>query len=187
MNVPHKLSGERVWICILWQLYGGERESMGQIIVGMADMKVGTGDDELVTYALGSCVGICIYDEGRQIGGMLHAMLPQATDEGIIFPFNRYVDSGIPQLYKALCRRGADTNRLKAKVIGGAKMFDFAMQNGNADIGTSNIRETKFQLMKLGIPIVSEMVGGDVGRTVYFSVDTGIVKVRTTTNQEFTI
>ena len=66
-------------------------------------------------------------------------------------------------------------------------MFDFAMQNGNADIGTSNIRETKFQLMKLGIPIVSEMVGGDVGRTVYFSVDTGIVKVRTTTNQEFTI
>jgi len=50
---------------------------MKQIIVGIADMKVGSGNDEIVTYALGSCIGVCMYDEIVQAGGMLHAMLPK--------------------------------------------------------------------------------------------------------------
>ena len=49
---------------------------MGQKIVEIADLKTGGKNDELVTYALGSCVGICMYDEGLHIGGLLHAMLP---------------------------------------------------------------------------------------------------------------
>ena len=51
---------------------------MAQKIVEIADLKTGGKNDELVTYALGSCVGICMYDEGLHIGGLLHAMLPDA-------------------------------------------------------------------------------------------------------------
>lgn len=160
---------------------------MGQVIVGMADMKVVSGMEELVTYALGSCVGICMYDDVLLLGGMLHAMLPVADSQNVMFQMNRYVDTGIPHLYQALCRRGADKKRLKVKLIGGAKMFDFAMADEKTNIGSSNILVAKKCLYQLDIPVVAEMTGGEVGRTVYFTAGTGEVRIKTTDNEEFLI
>ncbi len=45
-------------------------------IVAVGDMKHGGEKDMLVTYALGSCLGLMIYDPAVQVGGLLHAMLP---------------------------------------------------------------------------------------------------------------
>lgn len=160
---------------------------MGQITVGIADMKVGNGNDELVTYALGSCIGVCMYDETVQIGGMLHAMLPKSSMYTDLASSYKYVDSGIIQLYRLLCRRGAGIGRIKAKIIGGARMFEFEMSGKATDIGTLNVRETKKCLMKLGVPITAEMTGGVTGRTVYFTAGTGEVTVKTTENQRFVI
>ena len=89
---------------------------MAQKIVEIADLKTGGKNDELVTYALGSCVGICMYDEGLHIGGLLHAMLPDAYAGSMehmdgrrdMCP-ERYVNTGIERLYKTLCVRGADS------------------------------------------------------------------------------
>lgn len=160
---------------------------MKQIIVGIADMKVGSGNDEIVTYALGSCIGVCMYDEIAQIGGMLHAMLPKPGLRANLVDTDKYVDSGIVHLYHILCRRGAGIGRIKAKIIGGARMFGFGMSGSVADIGTLNVREAKQYLVRFGIPITAEMTGGDTGRTVYFTAGTGEVKVRTTENQKFVI
>jgi len=50
------------------------------IKVGMADFKIGAGDDVLVTLGLGSCVGIVLYDKFKRIGGMAHIMLPSSKE-----------------------------------------------------------------------------------------------------------
>ncbi|HOC39715.1 MAG TPA: chemotaxis protein CheD, partial [Thermodesulfobacteriota bacterium] len=49
-----------------------------KVIVGVADMKIGKEGDQLVTHALGSCLGLMVYDPVIRIGGLLHAMLPLA-------------------------------------------------------------------------------------------------------------
>ena len=33
-----------------------------KLVVGIADMKMAQHSGELITYALGSCIGICLYD-----------------------------------------------------------------------------------------------------------------------------
>ena len=83
---------------------------MSQIVVGIAEMKMGTKRDELITYALGSCVGICMYDDKLKIGGLLHAMLPNAYEyDGYgDMNFERYVNTGIPSLFRKVCAHGAN-------------------------------------------------------------------------------
>lgn len=148
---------------------------MAQKIVEIADLKTGGKNDELVTYALGSCVGICMYDEGLHIGGLLHAMLPDAYAGSMEHMDGRrdtcperYVNTGIERLYKTLCVRGADSGNLKVKIIGGANMFSFDFSDKNMDIGTQNVIQSKRILSEMGIPVVAQMTGGTVGRTIKF-------------------
>ena len=66
-------------------------------IVGVADMKISAEKDDLiVTHALGSCLGITIYDPVACVGGMLHVMLPLSTIDPNKAAANPYmfVDTG---------------------------------------------------------------------------------------------
>ena len=156
---------------------------MQEIVVGISDVKFAKGEVQLVTYALGSCVGVCIYDDVRHVGGMLHAMLPDANKGSFDGRIEKYVNSGIPYLYKRLCAMGTDARHLIAKIVGGAKMFDFAATGAESDIGTANIVAARKCLNYLGIPIIAEATGGTVGRSVWFSVSDGSVKIKTTSNE----
>jgi len=154
--------------------------SLGEIVVGMADMKVTGGDNILTTYALGSCVGICLYDEVTGIGGLLHAMLP---DSGGSMPFSapeKYVDSGLTVLYRTLCHMGIHRHHLQAKLIGGAKMFGYKTTVYDGGIGTANVMQAKKLLRKMGIRLVWEVTGGMVGRTIRFRPATGAVLIQST-------
>ena len=153
---------------------------MGDIIVGIGDIKIVKGEIPLVTYALGSCVGICVYDEGIGLGGMLHAMLPTVVDPTMIVEVDKYVDTGVVKLYNTLCRLGADKGRLKAKLIGGAKMFEYNTSVRDADIGTLNVCKAREALKKLGVPLVREVTGGEVGRTIRFVPTSGVVTITST-------
>lgn len=149
---------------------------MGKIIVGIADQKLCKAPDELATYALGSCVGICILDKKSCIAGLAHIMLPDSTaipDDKNKFKF---ADTGIELLYHNMVRNGAASSGLVAKIAGGANMFGVSNSNG-LNIGERNILATKAALKKLNIPIVAEDTGLDYGRTVYFSASTGDVQV----------
>ena len=46
------------------------------IKVGMADYKVGAAPSTLISYGLGSCIGLSLYDPQAKVGGLLHYMLP---------------------------------------------------------------------------------------------------------------
>ena len=64
-----------------------------KLVVGIADMKMAQGSGMLVTYALGSCIGICFYDPMLKLAALLHIMLPLNLETGRKSPL-KYADKG---------------------------------------------------------------------------------------------
>src|SRR5919109_4013944 len=94
-------------------------------IVGVADMKISVQPgDQLITYALGSCLGIAIHDPVAKVGGLLHVMLPLSTIDPAKAAENpsMFVDTGVPQLFISCYKAGAQKHRLVVKVAGGASV-----------------------------------------------------------------
>lgn len=154
------------------------------LTVGIADLKVGRGDDVLVTYALGSCVGICLYDAENKIAGLAHIMLPLSKDAAATSkatPENRrrYADTGITELIQEMNLAGASTKNLTAKIAGGAQMFTASSAVFN--IGERNLEAVKKMLASYRIRIVADDTGLNYGRTVFFHADTGIMEVKSAT------
>lgn len=148
--------------------------------VGIADMKICRAPGVLVTYALGSCVGICIYDPVIKLAGLIHIMLPNMNrnmqDKNIL----KYADVGIPEMIRKMEAFGAVHQRLVAKIAGGAKMFELAGGNSSIDnIGARNVESVKDVLRKERIRILREDVGSNYARTVYFDSKNGDVIVKT--------
>ena len=145
-----------------------------QHTVGVADMKIATGpDDVIVTYALGSCLGITLYDPVAKVGGMLHVMMPVSSvnpDKAKSNPY-MFVDTGIPAFFKAMYANGASKNRMIVKVAGGAN----TSTNGEDRfaIGKRNFITLKKLLWKNSVMIKAEDVGDNKARTMYLETDSG--------------
>ena len=149
------------------------------ISVGISDYKTSRAPDTLVTYALGSCVGIALYDPLAHTGGLAHIMLPSSSlKTGAIDDRMKYADTAIPDLIGELERIGARRFQLKAKIAGGANMFNTTGSSFIDTIGDRNIEAVRVVLAKCGIPLVAEDVGANYGRTVYFLLDDGKVKIQ---------
>ncbi len=146
---------------------------MEQIVVGMADCRVGTARGQvLVTYALGSCIGLTVYDPVAAVGGLLHFMLPDSTIDsarGRENPF-MFADTGIPLLLEQVCGRGASKRRLVAHALGGAQIMD---QENVFEIGKRNYLALRRILWKAGLLLHGEAVGGVNSRTVRLDIGTG--------------
>ena len=149
------------------------------IKVGMADYKVGRAPDTLISYGLGSCIGISLYDPQTKIGGLLHIMLPDSNQSRANENRAKFADTGIPDMLEELIRMGAARSRLVAKLAGGSQMFAFANASDIMRVGLRNTSASKEILKKLSIPIVGEDTGGNYGRTVQIDLSTGVYKVKT--------
>ena len=149
------------------------------IKVGMADYKVGRAPDTLISYGLGSCIGISLYDPQTKIGGLLHIMLPDSNQSRANENRAKFADTGIPDMLNELIRMGAAKSRLVAKLAGGSQMFAFANASDIMRVGLRNASASKEILKKLSIPIVCEDTGGNYGRTVQIDLSTGVYKVKT--------
>ena len=146
-------------------------------LVQVGDMKVGVKGDEIVTYSLGSCLGLMIYDPVAHVGGMLHAMLPLSKINPEKAETNPYmfVDKGVPILFKEVYDLGGQKERLIVKAAGcGSPMG----KNEMFKIGERNYTVLKKLLWKNGILLKAEEVGGDISRTVHFEISTGRVIIR---------
>lgn len=147
-----------------------------KITVGIADMKMAVGNGVLVTYALGSCIGICLYDQKIKLGAMIHIMLPLNMETGRTNTM-KYADTGIRETLKMMEAKGASRVRITAKIAGGAKMFE--VSGGSlGNIGQRNIESVHMQLKQQGIRLIKEDVGGSIARTLLFDVSTGMACVR---------
>src|SRR5690554_4108326 len=113
---------------------------MSQVIlnVGISDMKIAHAPQNLISYALGSCVGICLIDKATQIAGMAHIMLPHNNNQDKSSPF-KYADTGIAEMVKKMENLGCMRSRMTAKIAGGARMFEI---KGNSTIGNIGERNT---------------------------------------------
>ena len=157
---------------------GGTSAANGQkVTVGIADMKILQWDGELITYALGSCIGICLWDPNIKLGALIHIMLPINMEAGRKNTM-KYADTGIKETINQLVGRGARKDRLVAKIAGGAKMFEVVGPSNLGNIGERNIESVRMNLRKEGIRIISDNVGGSVARTLSFYPATGIGEIR---------
>lgn len=139
--------------------------------VPMGELVVTKEEDNLTASAVGSCAVIALYDRKLKIAAMIHAMLPYARDES---SDAKYVDTAIDSALEKMRSFGAEKKDLEARLVGGANMFGLS----NSDIGKDNILSAKKKLKETGIKLIGESIGGSIGRSVEFSVATGIVTVK---------
>lgn len=151
------------------------------INVGIADFSVSAAPDILRTI-LGSCVGVCLYDHEKKIGGLCHIMLPSL--KGASRSDKKYADRAIPMMLGEMEERGVDRRRVTAKVAGGSTMFNVSENSLMSEIGNNNIKRVREVLGELGITSIAEDTGGNYGRTIDFHLDSGIVKIRSMGREE---
>lgn len=148
------------------------------ITIGISDMRVSRVPDVFVTFALGSCIGICLYDTTLKVGGLGHIMLPNYPVSNPKENKHRYADTCIPLMVQEMEKLGCIRRRIVAKIAGGAKMFDVAGDSNFGNIGQRNIVAVKSALSSLQIPILAEDTGLNYGRTVYFYTEDGSMLVK---------
>jgi chemotaxis protein CheD len=142
------------------------------VVVGMADCRVSAATQENVaTYALGSCIGLAVYDPQARVGGILHFMLPDSSmaAQGEENPF-KFADTGIPRLLDGVCALGASKRRLEAWAAGAANMLEGA---GVFEIGKRNHQALRRLLWKAGLLLQAEAVGGNQARSIRLEIGTG--------------
>lgn len=149
------------------------------IVIGVGEMHV-TADPAtlLVTYALGSCLGVAVHDPVAGVGGILHAMLPRSaidTARARARPA-MFVDTGLPALFRACYEHGAHKHRLVVKIAGAATT------NGKASdhfqIGKRNMLTARQLFWKNSVLVRAQDIGGVLSRTMSLDVGTGAVVIR---------
>lgn len=149
-----------------------------KLSVGIADMKITRQEGLLITYALGSCIGISFWDPMIKLGALLHIMLPERgrTNNDNVF---KYADSGIAETLRKLGAYGGTKRRLVCKIAGGAKMFEMKGVGDLGNIGERNIQMVKKIMLSEGLHISGEDIGANYARTMSLDVSTGEVRIKT--------
>ena len=149
-----------------------------RLIVNVSDAKVSSNPEEvLMTYSLGSCIGVCLYDPVTHIGGILHYQLPNSDMDP-----NRakerpcmFADTGMKNIIKQLVELGANEKRLNVKVAGAAAI---ATGPKGFDIGKRNHMAIRKLTWSNGMFIDAEDVGGNSPRNMYLNIADGSVTIR---------
>lgn len=130
--------------------------------------------DVLVTYSLGSCLGLAAWDPENRIGGLIHCLLPTSRTDALRAQQNpfMYVNIGVPAMIRKLLTLNVDRNRLILKAAGCARMLN--VQN-KFDTGLKNFAALEDILAKNNAKLTAHDVGGTIPRTMYLHLDTGKV------------
>lgn len=150
-------------------------------------MKVSSDPEvTLVTYSLGSCIGIAVYDPAVRVAGILHYMLPDSSldpSKARAKPF-MFADTGIPPLFKEAYKLGAKKQRMRIIVAGGAQILD---QQGFFNIGKRNHMALRKIFWKNKVMVSHEEVGGNANRTIRLAVKDGACRLKVSGKGEFLV
>ena len=131
----------------------------------------------LATFALGSCVAVCLYDPEVKVAGMIHYMLPESK----IDPQKAestpamFGDTGLPRLFQEFYAKGGKKRRLRCYLVGGASTINC---EGAFNVGKRNVLLARKLFWKSGINVEKEDTGGRISRSVFLSVDDGRVEMK---------
>ncbi|MBK7405973.1 MAG: chemotaxis protein CheD [Phycisphaerales bacterium] len=149
-----------------------------RITVGVADLQV-TNDPSatVVTHALGSCIGVTVFDPVSRVGGMLHFMLPSGRGNEAKAAANpaMFGDTGIPLLFRKCYELGAVKERLVVCAAGGAEVMN---DNGQFKIGSRNRTVLRQLFWKNNILLAADETGGNISRTMLLCMADGRVTIR---------
>lgn len=154
------------------------RDAGREIVVGVAEAAVSTdADDVLVTYALGSCIGLALFDPAAGVGGLLHSQLPVSSLDPVRAEQNPYLftDTGVARLLQELFDRGASRRRIIAKLAGGAESLS---GEHTYRVGPRNVAVARRVLWRNDIMLAAEDVGGNAPRTMFLYLTDGATIVR---------
>ncbi|HNC24846.1 MAG TPA: chemotaxis protein CheD [Opitutaceae bacterium] len=152
-----------------------------RVVIGVGDVAVSNNAQvTLSTYALGSCVGVVVYDPGARAGGLLHLMLPesQISPEKAQAQPAMFADTGLPLLFRSMVGLRAERSRLRVFVAGGASVLTGP---DSFKIGERNVRATMDYLTRQGLAVRDSDVGGTVNRTLHLEVGSGTLTLKTPT------
>jgi chemotaxis protein CheD len=151
---------------------------MSDVVIGIADLKCSNNkDDVLITYALGSCIAVAIYDPAAKVAGLLHYMLPDSSLDATKAKANpgMFADTGIPLLFKSCYNLGASKKRIIVKVAGGASILD---NTNYFRIGEKNIMAMRQIFWRNEVFIDKEDTGENFNRTIRLNVANGRMLVK---------
>ncbi len=147
-------------------------------VLGISELYSSDKPVEYTCYGLGSCIGLFINDRVKGLSGGAHIALPGPTNESEFIDAEKMIDG----LLEQLSNQGSDLLTLRAKVTGGAQVFESAL-----DIGKQNIEMVLKQLTNKRIFIAAMDVGGKVSRTARFNGESGEVKISTSEQRTYFI
>ena len=137
---------------------------------------VASGEGQLVTIGLGSCIAIAIHDPMARVAGLAHVLLPDPAGHRMVENRAKFASTAVPLLLEELRAAGA-TGPFTAKIAGGAGLFGTLLSSGGS-MGERNARAVRAALVEARVTLAGEDVGGDTGRSVTFDVATGALTVR---------
>jgi len=150
-----------------------------------------TPDDQLRTFALGSCVAVVLLHRPTKTVGMVHIALPDSSIEKNSRSISKpgyFADTGIPALLQPMkdigCISTKNTGGFAVKMAGGANIM---RSSDTFKIGKRNILTVKKILWSYGLAPLAEDVGGTISRTVTVDVNTGAVTLSSPARGEWTI
>ncbi len=147
------------------------------LVVNISDMKISDNpDDVVVTYSLGSCLGVTAYDPEVRVGGLIHCLLPRASAAREKAKQNPYmfVTTGVPLMVRKLIQKGAEVRRLIFKAAGGANM-----RNDDMFLtGQRNFEALLRLLDRNNITLAASAVGNSIPRSMFLHIDTGRVFIK---------
>jgi chemotaxis protein CheD len=155
------------------------------IEVGLAQFAVAAAPTRLISYSLGSCVALVLFDRRARLGGLAHVMLPNSNSSSPTTPA-KFANHAVETLLEAMEQRGGSRRRITAKLVGGASLFK-PLDGDAPSMGDRNVAALKEHLSQARIRLVAEDTGGDFARTVTFSPQDGTVKVRTVARGDYEI
>lgn len=159
------------------------RSDREPIAVGIAEYALTDRRRPLSTSGLGSCVAVAVHDADAGVSGLLHFMLPQATEsKGRHDAEAKFADTGIESLLAEFEEYGGEPSRSWAKLAGGASMIEFS--RSERSIGERNAAAATATLTDRGVSIVGTDFGGHSGRSVVFSPETGELIVKSASGEE---
>ncbi len=158
--------------------------SSRRVVVGVADMAVCSDfSGILTTYALGSCVGVLVYDPVLKAAGLLHLLLPDSASSASKAAAQpaMFADTGLPLFFAALEGVRMELARVRILVAGGASVL-----NGHDPfrIGERNARAVLSWLKARGLVIHRKHLGGTVNRSLHLGLEGGEVSMKTPLGEE---
>ena len=129
-------------------------------------------------FGLGSCIALFIVDRVTGLTGGAHIALPISLDDGEFLGAMRLIDTLLANFRKM----GSNVYCLRAKITGGAHVYDSLI-----DIGEQNIQAVVQQLTVRKIFVAAADVGGRIARTARFNSLTGELIISTSDKKTYAI